>query len=703
MKVPHRVRLLVAAFVAALAWTTVPSADEGMWTFDNPPREAWRLRYGFEPSQEWLDHLRLSSVRLSDGGSASFVSPDGLLLTNQHVASGQLQKLSTADRNLVRDGFHAATRSDELQCPDLTALVLVSFENVTRRVQSAADGARDDTAAAAARRSAIAAIERESATATGLRSEVVGLYSGGEYWLYRYKQYTDIRVVFAPEGQAAYFGGDFDNFTFPRFDLDVTFLRVYENGRPAATDHYLRWSEAGASDGEFVVLAGHPASTDRLLSVTQIRYQQDVGNPLQRLAWESRRDTLRVYADRGPAQARDANGPIRSLENSLKRLAGQEQGLRDPRVLDRKIADETALRAAVVANPEWQRSYGQAWNRIDAVYAELPPLAPRLTFSTLGVSRLAGYATQLVRYAEERARTDSERLDEYRDTRMDAFKANLVSPAPVMADLEEAMLAGWLAQAQRSLGTDDPFVGAALQGETPEAVARAVFEGTRLGDVEARRGLLDGGPDDIRRSDDPMIALARRVEPVLRELRTWQDNRLRSVEASAGQLIAEARFAAYGTSVYPDATFTLRLGFGRAVGYEEDTTLVPWATTFYGLYDRFESFSGKPPYDLPERWTKGRDRLDLSTPLNFVYTADTIGGNSGSPLVNREGEFVGINFDSNQQKLPNRYLHIEEEEGGRAIAVHSAAILEALDKLYEAKSLLGEIAAANEAALVPVR
>ena len=695
---PHRCG---GVLLLALVCASGPRADEGMWTFDNAPRKLWKERYGFEPTDAWLDHLRLSSVRLIDGGggggSASFVSANGLVLTNQHVAGGQLQKLSTAARDLVRDGFYARTRADELKCPDLEANVLLSYEDVTRRVQSAARPGASDADAAAARRAAIATIEKESFDKTGLRSDVVTLYSGGEYWLYRYKRYTDVRLVFAVEEQIGYYGGDYDNFTFPRHDLDVTFLRVYENGVPARTEHFLHWSSTGPSDGEFVVLSGHPGSTDRLLTLTQITYQRDIGNPLQKKVWESRRDALARYGKSSPEAARRAAGTIRSLENSLKRLVGQQQGLENPRMIAKKEAEERALRARVSDNPEWQRAYASAWSRIDAIYGELPQRAPRLAFSTLGVSRLGAYATTLVRYAEEIGRPNEKRLEEFRDSRLEGVRFALLSTAPIYPDLEEAVLAGWLDDAQRTLGAADPFVKAALDGHTASEVARAVAQGTKLVDVAERKALLDGGPDTIRRSQDPVIALARRVEPVLRELRDWQDQRLRSVETSAGQQIAAARFAAYGKTVYPDATFTLRLGYGRVLGYEEDTTLVPWKTTFYGLYDRAEGFGEKPPYNLPARWKTGRDRLNLATPLNFVYTVDTIGGNSGSPIVNRNAELVGLNFDSNQQKLPNRYLYIDEAEGSRAIAVHVAAIVEALAKLYDAQTLVGELLGTQEA------
>jgi hypothetical protein len=309
------------------------------------------------------------------------------------------------------------------------------------------------------------------------------------------------------------------------------------------------------------------------------------------------------------------------------------------------------------------------------------------------VSRLAGYASTLVRYADEIGLPSAHRLEEFRDTRLESLRFSLLSSAPVHADLEEAILAGWLQAAHRELGDGDPFVKAALNGKTPDTAASEAIGKTLLVDPAARRALLDGGPAAIRQSNDPLIQLARRVEPILRELREWQDSRLRSVETGAGEQIAAARFAAYGKTVYPDATFTLRLGFGRALGYAEDTTLVPWKTTFFGLYDRAESFGEKPPYDLPARWRDGRAKIDLTTPLNFVYTADTIGGNSGSPVVNRNAELVGLNFDSNRQKLPNRYLYVDEDEGSRAIAVHSSAIIEVLGKLYGAGALVSEITA----------
>ncbi|MEW6207082.1 MAG: S46 family peptidase [Acidobacteriota bacterium] len=682
---------IIAIILAFFVHAPAPRADEGMWTFDNPPLGRWKEKYNFTPSREWLDHVRLSSVRINDGGSGAFVSADGLVLTNQHVGASQLQKLSTAERDLVRDGFYARTMDEELKCPDMEINVLVAYEDVTARVKAAVKAGATDKEADIERKAEAARIEKESLQKTGLRSDVVTLYNGGEYWLYRYKKYTDVRLVFAVEEQIAFFGGDYDNFTFPRHDLDITFFRVYENGRPARVEHYLKWSAAGPSDGEFVIVSGHPGSTNRLLTLAQIEYQRDLGNPLQKHVWTARREALARYARTSAEAARRASGQIRSLDNSLKRLTGQQEGLMNPRIMKKKEQEEKDLRAKVVARADMQRAYGDAWDRIAAAYRDLPKMAPRIAFSTLAPSRLGQLAQNFILYAEETRKPNDQRYEGFRDSRLESLKAQMLSPAPVYSDMEESIITAWLEEAQKTLGASDPFVKAALAGSTPATVARDVIKGTRLIDATARKALFESGTDAILKSDDPLIALARRVVPVIRELRAWNDEKIKSVETAAGQKIAEARFAVYGKTAYPDATFTLRLGYGRALGYEEDTTLVPFKTTFYGLYDRALSFNEKPPYNLPARWKTGKDKLDLSTPLNFVYTCDTIGGNSGSPVINRQAELVGLNFDSNIQKLPNRYLYIDEEEGSRAVAIHSAAIIEALRKLYDAGKLVDEI------------
>lgn len=697
--------LSVAVMAVCLVEPVRLLADDGMWTFDNPPLKQWKERYNFEPSSGWLEHLRLASVRLNDGGSGSFVSPDGLMVTNQHVASGQLQKVSTSEKDYTKEGFYAQTQNEELKCPDLECNVLVSFEDVSRRVLSAVKAGATDKDAADQRKTAIAGIEKEETAKTGLKCEVISLYSGGEYWLYRFKKYTDIRLVFAVEEQIAFFGGDNDNFTYPRHDLDVAFFRAYENGSPAKTPHYFKWSAAGPAESDLVILPGNPGSTARLLTLAQIQFQRDVGNPLQKEVWTSRRDALARYAERGAEQARQAGSGIRSFNNSLKRLVGQQEGLMNPRMMAKKEAEEKALRDAVAGKPDLQKTYGDAWGQIAAAYRAYPQFAARLAFSTLTpsrvdlfgtpfgnpIARLATYAAAIVRYAEETGKPNNQRYEELRESNLESFRFSLLSRAPIYTEMDEFLLAAWLESAQKTLGPNDPFVKAALNGQTPADVAKRAVSGTRLADVETRKRLIEGGSEAVANSVDPMIVLARNVEPITRELRSWLEQKIQSVETSAGEKISKARFAVYGKSLPPDANFNLRISYGRVLGYEEDTTLVPYKTTFFGLYDRARSFDEKPPYDLPRRYREGKDKLGLATPLNFVYTADTIGGNSGSPVINRNGELVGLNFDSNIQKLPNRYWYVDESEGARAIGVHSGAIIEAMRKLYGAEKLVSEI------------
>jgi hypothetical protein len=667
-------------------------ADDGMWTFDNPPLQQWKERYNFEPSKEWIDKVRLASTKFP-GASGAFVSPNGLIATNHHVASSIIGKLSTKERDLLKNGFYAKTQADELKAQDAEILILESFENVTDRVNNAGRSGATDADSAAKRSAEIAAIEKDCTAATGLTCNVISFYSGGEYWLYRNKRYTDIRLVMAPEEQAAFFGGDYDNFTYPRHALDFTFLRAYENGQPAKTPNYLKWSASGPKDGEFVVVSGYPGSTARLLTVAQLAYQRDVGNPLQMQVWKSRRDALVAYSKLGAEQLRQAGPGMRSFANSMKRLSGQQDGLVNPRNFARKEAEEKDLRTKLAAKPELEKQYAPAWENIAKANATLPPMANRLAYSNLAASRMATIALQLVTYHAEAAKPDATRYPEYRDSRLNAFRTQLLSTAPIYAEMEAATLIAWLEDGRKTLGVNDPFIKAALGDVEPaEVVGRAIRE-TKLGDPAVRKSYLEGPASAIATSTDPMLTLARRVEPIIRELRTWNERNVTNVETANGTKIAQARFAVYGRSMPPDANGQLRLGYGKVKGYEEDTTLVPFQTTFFGLYDRALSFGESDPYWMPPAVKNARTRVDLTVPLNFVYTADTIGGSSGSPIINRNGEIVGLNFDSNIQKLSNRYWYVEEEEGSRAVAVHSAGILEALKNIYNADELVGELTA----------
>ncbi len=689
-------RVMAGGIVTVLALLFLGAAkapDEGFWTFDNPPLKQLKERYGFTPTKEWLDHVRLSSVRFMDGGSGSFVSPNGLVMTNHHVAVGQLQKVSTAEKDYVTTGFYARTREEELKSPDLEVNVLVSMENVTDRVRAAVKKGMTEEEALKARQAEIAKIEKESLEKTGLRSNVVNLYHGGEYWLYRYKKYTDVRLVFAPERQAAYFGGDSDNFTYPRYDLDVAFFRVYENGEPVHSDHYLKWNSQGAREGELVFVSGNPGSSDRLFTYAQLEYQRDVRYPMLMKYIDRRIQILRDYAKKGPEQQRRALVQIFGLENAKKAFTGEYQGLLDEHLMAKRKKDEEAFRQKIARNPEWQKKYGGAWNTIAEVTAKQAKVAKQQFYRALHGSRLAGFATTIVRYVVEIKKPDGERLEGFHDSQLPQLKFRLLSPAPVYKDMEEANLAGSLAMSLEELGPDDPFVKTVLNGRDPAEVAKELISGTKLGDVKFRQSLLEGGEKAVKKSRDPLIVLARKLDPMLRQSREWYKKNIESVLTPATEKIAQARFAVYGKSVYPDATFTLRLSYGTVKGYPMNGTKAPYKTTLYGLYDRTLSFDKKGEFSLPQRFWDRQSTLDLSTPVNFVSTADIIGGNSGSPVINKEGELVGLIFDGNIESLPGRFVY--DETKNRAVAVHSAYIIEALRKLYDAGALADEIESAT--------
>lgn len=690
--------IISALLSTSLAGGPVALAEEGMWTFDNPPVKQLQERYGFTPTQQWLDHVRLSCVRFNDGGSGAFVSPNGLVLTNHHVGRGQIQKLSSPQNDYIKNGFYAPTLAEELKCPDLELNVLVAMENVTARVQGVVKKGMSAKEALDARKAEIAKIEKESLAATGLRSDVVALYQGSEYWLYRYKKYTDVRLVFAPEQQIAFFGGDPDNFTYPRHDLDFALFRVYENDRPLQTKHYLKWSANGASDGELVFVAGHPGRTDRLQTVAQMEMQRDHLFPLTLRTLQRRLAALRRYAERGPEEARQVAGLIFGLENSLKATTGYHQGLLDKNVMAKKQQEEKEFRALVANNREWQKEYGDAWDAIaDAQVKYLEMLKPIRYRALTGQARLPALALAIVQYVAEVKKPDGERLDGFHEAQLESLRFRLLSKAPVYPGVDEIMLADGLQESLEALGPNDPFIRAVLNGRQPADVAREVIAGTKLADVEFRRSLLDGGETAVASSTDPLIVMARKVDPFVREMNKWLETNVRSVEIAASEKIGKARFAVYGKTTYPDATFTLRLSYGTVKGFPMNGTIAPPKTTFYGLYDRAHSFDMKPPFDLPARYIQREKNLDLSTPLNMVTTHDIIGGNSGSPVINRQAELVGLIFDGNIESLAGRFVY--QEEKNRAVSVHSAAIIEALRKIYDAGTLADELEGKMSAAV----
>jgi hypothetical protein len=659
-----------------------------MWTFDNLPAKQLQEKYNFVASKQWLEHLQLASVRLADGGSGSFVSPDGLLLTNHHVARGQLQKSSAPEHDYIKDGFYAQTREQEIKSPDLEVAVLMSTENVTDRISRQIKDITDEKQQFKARKAAIADIERESEKKAGLQSEVVTLYSGGEYWLYRYKRYTDIRIVFAPEQQAAFFGGDPDNFTYPRYDVDFALFRVYDNGKPIHTENYLKWNANGARDGELVFVSGNPGRTRRLATVSQILLDRDVADPLVLDLVRSRIDVLEQYSRRGPEQARQAASEIFDWQNTVKAVKGERDALLNKQTFAKKEKEESDFRSLVMSNPQWKQQFGGAWDAIAAAEHKYEPQVKFGLFRRLD-SQLAEFGETIVEYVSEIKKPAGERLPGYQEAQLNSLRLQLFSPAPIYPEFEKVKLAGSLRLDLQELGNDDPFLKAVLDGRTPEQTAAALVDGTKLADPAVRKQLVEGGETAINASTDPMIVLARKLDPMRREMIKWREENVTSVVQRAGEQLGKARFLAYGKSTYPDATFTLRLSYGQVKGYPMNGTIAPSKTTFYGLYDRATSFDDRGPFVLPPRYDQGRNKLTLSTPVDFVTTNDIIGGNSGSPIVNRQGELVGLIFDGNIESLAGDYIY--DETVNRSVAVHTGGIAEALRKLYDVAPLLKEL------------
>ncbi len=691
MKTNHYLHVCVTLTLLSLsAAPGSPRADEGMWLFNAPPRASLKERYGFEPSAAWLEHLQKASVRFNSGGSGSFVSADGLIISNHHVGADALQKFGDATHDYLRDGFYARTPAEEKRCLDLELNVLMNIEDVTDRVNAAVRPTMAAEEAFAARRAVMAAIEKESLDRTGMRSDVVTLYQGGQYHLYRFKKYTDVRLVFAPEQQTAFFGGDPDNFEYPRFDLDICLFRAYENGQPARIKDYLSWSPRGAADGELVFVSGHPGRTSRLFTVAELEYVRDVRLPYTLELLKTREVLLTAWSARSEENARRAKDTLFGVQNSRKAYDGELAGILEPKLLEGQRAAEQKLRNLVAARPELQEAQS-AWDQIAQAQRTIAENA--LTYNLLEAghafrSDLFDIARTLLRAADERPKPNADRLREFGEAGRESLEFQLFSDAPIYDDLEQLTLADSLEWLVMRLGDRNELVQRVLAGKSPRERATELVLGTKVRSVEFRKQLYAGGRAAVEAARDPMIELARSVDAEARAVRKIMEAQSEAKQQAHAR-IAKARFAVEGTSTYPDATFTLRLSFGVVKGYEENGKPVPFQTTMTGLYQRSAEHHDRPPFDLPPRWVKRKGKLDLTTPLNFVCTADIIGGNSGSPVVNRNGEFVGIIFDGNLQSLVADFAYTEVQ--GRAVSVCAPAIIEALRKVYDAKALADEL------------
>ncbi len=658
-----------------------------MWTFDAPPIDYWKRTYGWAPDQKWLDHVRLSAVRLPNC-SASFVSSRGLVMTNHHCGRECTAAASPPDSNYIQTGFAARTIADEKKCTGLYVDQLQSIQNVTDRVHGAVT-ATTPAEQASQRSTIIGQIQTECNQQTHLNCQVVSLYNGGIYSLYRYRRFNDIRLVMAPEADIAFFGGDPDNFTYPRYDLDLTLLRVYENGQPYTPTDYLRWSPAGAVEDELVFVVGNPGSTGRLNTIAQMEYLRDVGYPASLASYKRALAIYDTLTRTDTAAARRYQNDIFGIANSQKAVTGYRAGLLDTLSMAKKRAFEQEFRARIAADPKLQAQYGSTWDAIARAQREIASFTPQLRYHGFGGgSTLLQLSAGLIRVASESGKPDAERLPQYRGAGLTNIRNQLTQPIPIDTAFERMAIAAQLRAAQAELPANDPFLRVALGGRTPEAVAANLVRNTRVGDPAFRQSLMQGGTAAINASTDPLIVWARGVDPLNRAV-TARATALNAIITANSEKIGQALFAAYGTALPPDATFTLRISDGVVKSFPSNGTIAPYKTTFYGLYGRSAAFDDKDPFKLPQRWVDRKNNLDLSTPFNFVSTNDIIGGNSGSPVINKNAEVVGLVFDSNIEGISNRFIF--SSAVGRTVSVHSAGIVEALRKMYDGSRIADEL------------
>jgi hypothetical protein len=673
-----RFRTVLSATAALVA--TSAHADEGMWTFDHFPSAKVKAAYGVDIDQAWLDHVQRSAVRLTGGCSASVVSRDGLVLTNNHCVAECDQSLSSPGHDLFKDGYAAGSRAEEKACPGQQAEILTAISDVTARITAA--GANATGADLVKARNAVSStLEKEGCPDTATtRCQVVNLYQGGQYKLYKYRKYSDVRLVFSPGFTAAFFGGDPDNFNFPRYDLDCAFIRLYENGKPVSTPDHLTWSTAAPRAGEPVFVAGNPGGTDRQLTISQIETQRDLSLPINLVEISELRGRLIRFGEESAESKRMAADALFGLENTYKVLFGRLFALDDKPFMDSLKAREADLRAKAGASAPWDTiAAAQAFARqlyLQRVMLDSGPPQSNLFY----------YARALVRAAEERTKLSADRLPPYADARLPLMEHQILDPQPVEKPLEQIEIEFWLSKARELLTADDPTTRLLLGKDNPQALSARLVEGSTLGDPAVRKALWDGGEPAIRASMDPMIQFALRIDPAARAVHKAYEEKVTGPTVKATEEIAKDRFAAYGDSLYPDATFTLRLSYGKIAGWNERGREIPPFTRFGGLYERA---TGQEPFNLDPRWVTAKDKLNPETIFDFSATIDIIGGNSGSPLINAKGQVIGAVFDGNIHSLGGDYGY--DPVLNRGVAVSTVAIGEALDKVYGLHGLLTEL------------
>ncbi|MDR1959813.1 MAG: S46 family peptidase [Planctomycetaceae bacterium] len=669
-------------------------AEEGMWLYTNLPTRDIKEKYNIDITPEWLEHLQKASVRFGKSGSASFVSPDGLVMTNHHVGVGILEKLSTKEKDFVKNGFYAETREEEIKCPDVELNVLQKIEDVTPRVNAAVKGQNmSQELAEKNRRLVISEIESEAEKATGMKCTVSAFFEGGLYHLYYYRKYDDVRLVFAPESALGFFGGDPDNYEFPRYCLDVTFFRAYENNVPAKTEHYLKWSENGAAENELVFVSGHPGRTDRLKTVAHLKFLRDTVHPFTLEKIYRKEVISKAFGEQSEENMRRIHTDIFRWTNYRKRYNGILLGLQDQSFMAQKEKAEQELRWRTPKRAIHSRDSRDPWHKVEEVIDQWKSVYHRHDLLETGSgfnSQIFSYARQIVRLAQEQEKPDAERLKEYQGTAVDTVKQAIQAEMPLFQDIEILKLTDSLGLLTDKLGADTPLVKVVLDGKSPLERATELIQNTSLFDPESRKALMEGGLAAVNTSDDPMIQLVLLIDSSAREYRKIMEIEIDEPLQQAYGEISDIRFRTYGTSVYPDATFTLRLSYGQVKGYTEtDGSQIPAMTCYDGLYARADEHHQIEPFALPERWLNAKPKVRLQTPMNFLTTHDIVGGNSGSPMVNAKGEVVGLVFDGNINSLVLNFIY--DDQLSRTVSVHSSAIMEALKSVYSAERLVREL------------
>jgi V8-like Glu-specific endopeptidase len=677
--------LLFALLSGQIAW-----ADEGMWTVDNFPTAEVQARYGVKVANDWLNAVTAATVRIEGGCTGSFVSPNGLILTNRHCVWDCLSENSSEEDNIWETGFVAAQPGAEKSCKSEQISVLVGITDITDKISEATAGL-DDIAANKARKRALTRLEKscESKSKNTLSCESVSLYNGGRHAMYRYRRHSDVRLVFAPEEAISAFGGDPDNFNFPRWTLDMSLLRVYEDDQPLKSDNFLQWRPEGAEEGELVFVTGHPGSTDRSLTVAELKFQRDVVLPDWLMRYGELRGRYIQFSKSDEEAFRTVQNRLSLTENSIKVRRNELVALLDEDLIEQKELQEKALRRAVIADSRLAPLYSSAWDEIETAQHVYLGFRNHYLYNEAGVgfnSDLFDYARTLVRASIERAKNNDERRREFTDSALPQMEQRLLAPAPVYPRLERLRLSYSLEKMRETLGVDDPFVQKVLGIESPDSLAAKLIDGTQLSDPDIRKEMWEGGAEAIEESDDPMIRMARVVERDARALADRYEDEVEAPIDAASEKIARARFLLYGTDSYPDATFTFRVSYGSVKGWVENGKEVAPFTTVRRLFERA---TGQWPFALPESWLKSKGKLDPNTRFNFVSTVDITGGNSGSPVVDKDGKLVGLAFDGNIHSIAGSYWF--NPSNNRAIAVHPAIMLSALEKVYGANHLVSEL------------